>query len=357
MQSSNQPGKISVPFANSGSKQPIPVPSQVGIEDARASYTDGFPPLTRTPLAAGGKPPFGTDMNGILNAITAIQQWQSAGGAFKFDSAFAASVGGYPAGAVLARSDNSGFWINATDGNTADPETGSAGWRPLDAGSTVVPMASANVTLTSLQAARPVIIITGALTASLQLVLPTYIKQWVVINNATGAFSVMVKTAAGSGVSVSSGSTQAVCGDGSGIVGLTAPDASETAKGIIRISTQPETEALVSTTAAITPKVLGFGFSFLFAANGYITLPRWLGRWTVQWGQSGPIGDSASAVVTLPAPFPTECLWGIATSQNLAGTNESTEATVLAKTQTTVTLAFNATITISSPVNYFLIGR
>lgn len=135
MQSSNQPGKISLPFANSGAKQPIPVASQVGIEDGRASYTDGFPPLTRTPLAAGGKPPFGTDMNGILNAITAIQQWQSAGGMFMYDSALSTAIGGYPKGAFVLKADASGFWQSTAENNTANPDTGGAGWIDQTSGS------------------------------------------------------------------------------------------------------------------------------------------------------------------------------------------------------------------------------
>ena len=128
MQSSNQPGKISVPFSESGQKQPIPVASQINIEDGRASYSDGFPPLTRTPLAAGGVPPFGTDMNGILFDITAIQQWQSAGGGFKYDATFAAAIGGYPKGAILLRSDASGYWQCIAENNTNNPDTGGAGW-------------------------------------------------------------------------------------------------------------------------------------------------------------------------------------------------------------------------------------
>lgn len=218
MQSSNQPGKISLPFANSGAKQPIPVASQVGIEDGRASYTDGFPPLTRTQLSAGGKPPFGTDFNGIFNAITAIQQWQSAGGGFKYDSAFAASIGGYPAGAVLATSDNSGFWINSVDGNSSDPESLGSGWQPVGGSATTVAMTNANVTLGAIQSAKPIIIITGTITANLQLILPTYVKTWVIVNNASGAFTVTIKTASGSGVVTSPSSVQGVLGDGTSII-------------------------------------------------------------------------------------------------------------------------------------------
>lgn len=128
MQSSNQPAKITLPFSESGQKQPIPIDSQIGIEDGRASYTDGFPPLTRTPLAAGGKPPFGTDMNGILYAITVIQRWQSAGGLFKYDADFSTAIGGYPKGALLLKVDGSGYWQNTVENNTANPDSSGAGW-------------------------------------------------------------------------------------------------------------------------------------------------------------------------------------------------------------------------------------
>src|SRR5438067_2315087 len=118
MQSSAMPSKIQRPFADAGAQNTIPVAAQVSTDPALASYTDGFPPATRTSLAAGGKPPYGQDMNGILNAITAIQQWQSAGGLFKFDSAFSTAIGGYPKGAVLESSTGLTQWRNTVEGNT-----------------------------------------------------------------------------------------------------------------------------------------------------------------------------------------------------------------------------------------------
>ena len=126
MQSSNIPSKIPLPFAyaaGSGYKNTIPVASQIGITNGRASLTDGFPPLTFTPIGAGGVPPFGSDMNGILNEITAIQQWQQAGGFFPYDSAFSTAIGGYPKGAIIQ--SNSGIiggvatWSNPAAGFTA----------------------------------------------------------------------------------------------------------------------------------------------------------------------------------------------------------------------------------------------
>lgn len=129
MLSSDIPDKIPLPFAYSGTKNAIPTASQIGITPGAASLTDGFPPLTFTPVSAGGIPPSGADFNGIFNMITAVQQWQSAGGHFKYDSAFSTAIGGYPAGAILMSTDNKTQWLNLADNNTTDPDGGTpANW-------------------------------------------------------------------------------------------------------------------------------------------------------------------------------------------------------------------------------------
>lgn len=132
MLTSDLPTRVQLPFASSGAKNTIPVPSQISVTPGRASYTDGYPPLTLTPKAAGGIPPFGQDMNGILYDVTSWNRWQAAGGAVPYNSAFATAIGGYPKGAVLASSSIDGReWLNLTDGNTSDPDAGGAGWMAL----------------------------------------------------------------------------------------------------------------------------------------------------------------------------------------------------------------------------------
>lgn len=128
------PSRVPLPFANSGSKNAIPTASQIGITPGAASLTDGFPPLTRTPLSAGGVPPSGKDFNGILNLVTAVQQWQSAGGLFTFDSTFSTAVGGYPKGAILANTAGTGLWLSLADDNTVDPDANpaSANWAAIN---------------------------------------------------------------------------------------------------------------------------------------------------------------------------------------------------------------------------------
>jgi hypothetical protein len=134
MQASQLPTKIPLPFANSGTKNTIPTASQIGITPGAASLTDGFPPLTMTPLSAGGVPPAGADFNGILNMVTAVQQWQCAGGIFKYDSAFSTAIGGYPKGAILQSADGMSNWLNLVDNNTTNPDSGGSNWMSLTGG-------------------------------------------------------------------------------------------------------------------------------------------------------------------------------------------------------------------------------
>ena len=115
-------------FAGNAYIRNIPTASQIGIQAGAASLTDGFPPLTCIPEAEGGIPPFGQDMNGILKQATQWCQWVQAGGPVFYDSSFSASIGGYPKGTVLASATFGYQWLNTTDANTTDPDTGGAGW-------------------------------------------------------------------------------------------------------------------------------------------------------------------------------------------------------------------------------------
>lgn len=221
MQLINAPGKLVLPFAASGAKNTIPVASQIGIVAGAASLTDGFPPLTRTPLAAGGVPPSGLDMNGIIYELSAILRWANAGAGYVYDGTFASdsNVGGYPKGARVLRSDGLGYWFNTADNNTTDPEGAgavAAGWVPdFTNGVTAVTMTSANVTLTALQYGKPVIVISGLLTSNLNLIFPALAGEWTVINNTTGPYTITCKTASGTGVVVNS--AQLIVGDGTNI--------------------------------------------------------------------------------------------------------------------------------------------
>lgn len=109
----------------------VPVDSQIGVQDGAASFQTGFVPDNFSPVSAGGVPPFGQDFNGLLNVMTAWDQWKQAGGAVPFNSAFAAAVSGYPQGAIVDSNVVLGAqWYSTVDGNVTDPDDPltSSGW-------------------------------------------------------------------------------------------------------------------------------------------------------------------------------------------------------------------------------------
>ena len=128
MQLSQIPTLVPLPFANSGTKNTIPTASQIGITARAASLTDGFPPLTFTPLTAGGVPPSGADFNGILNLLSANTQWENAGGFYTYNATFSTAIGGYPRNSLLAKASGVGYWLASVDNLATDPDTGGVGW-------------------------------------------------------------------------------------------------------------------------------------------------------------------------------------------------------------------------------------
>ncbi|HGF6515210.1 TPA: hypothetical protein ACTR19_004511 [Yersinia enterocolitica] len=221
MNRTDDPKKQPIPFGVNGPREDIGPTTPTG--DNSASYNSGFPPITMLLKAAGGLPPKGQDMNQILYELSSLSRWTSAGALNVFDSIFSASISGYPKGAVLSNSTFTGCWLNTTDANTVNPENtdGSlTGWVPAFAyGTTVVTgLAATNVTLTALQAANERITLTGVLTANINLIFPAWRKEWVVVNNCTGAFSVTCKTPSGTGIAVGAGGAVRIIGDGTNII-------------------------------------------------------------------------------------------------------------------------------------------
>jgi hypothetical protein len=77
---------------------------------------------------------------------------------------------------------------------------------------------SADVTLTDDQGRNAIITLTGTLTGNRNLIVPTRTKLYLVHNNTSGAFTVTVKTAAGTGVVVPQGEKAFVYCDGTNVV-------------------------------------------------------------------------------------------------------------------------------------------
>ena len=95
------PKLLSKPWATKGLKNDIPADRSEGLPIESATYNEGFPSITMTPISTGGKAPSGKDMNGVLNELSDHIVYQNKGSLYPFDSAFAEKIGGYPKGAVL----------------------------------------------------------------------------------------------------------------------------------------------------------------------------------------------------------------------------------------------------------------
>lgn len=208
---------------------PIPVPSQIGITDGAASFNDGFPPLTMEPIIAGGVPPFGQDMNGILYTITSHLAALNGGQLYDYSATWSTATGGYDLGAVLTMADDTGLWFNLVNNNTSNPDTGGAGWVPLYCYgyTTLSGLTGGTVTLTSAQHKRAVIILQGVLATNLVLQFPTDKRQWLIINETTGVHTTTCKALGGSNsVTVPQGGLSApvsIYGDGTDVWPTVAP--------------------------------------------------------------------------------------------------------------------------------------
>lgn len=229
MSGASYPAFFKEPFANAagGSYITNPIPDTTGTAGA-ASLNQGFPPSTMTPESSSGLPPNGQDFNGILYMISSHQVYAQSGAPYLYKAAVSTALSGYAVGTILGMVDGSGLWMNLTAGNTTDPDGGSsAGWVPVfNYGYAAVTLAGSDVTLTPAQARRPVIVLTGTLTANRNLILPTTLQSWLIVNGCTGAFTVTAKTSAGTGVVIPAGGYAApvgVYGNGTNIYPTVSP--------------------------------------------------------------------------------------------------------------------------------------
>jgi phage-related tail fiber protein len=119
-----QPKLLSKPWASDGLKNNIPAERNGGLAQEAATYAEGFPSITMTPISVGGKPPSGKDMNGVLYEISAHTVWQNQGGRYRFDRTFCDAIGGYPKGSVLINDTLDTEYISLVDANTHNPNSG-----------------------------------------------------------------------------------------------------------------------------------------------------------------------------------------------------------------------------------------
>lgn len=76
---------------------------------------------------------------------------------------------------------------------------------------------NSDVTLTAAEAAYSIINFTGALTGNINVIVPANVNEWLMYNNTSGAFTLTVKTAAGTGVAITQGARRLLYCDGTNV--------------------------------------------------------------------------------------------------------------------------------------------
>jgi hypothetical protein len=303
------PTPITRPFAETAGASFIeyPIPD-VTADPARADFQSGFKPQSMTPIVAGGTPPYGQDVNGILKQLSESALMSTAGQLWPYNATVATAIGGYAKGAVLSMADGTGFWISLVTANTDDPDAGSSQWAPLYRydGEPITGLTGGIVPVTFLQARSRMLVLTGTLVANLQLELPNLIQEWLVVNATTGLFTTTLRTSGGTGVVIPQGGySNAVQVYGNGV------DIFYSANPIsIAASVAPTNNSIPQRDGTgflyankfddLTNMVNTFGARAL-AASGYYTLP---GGFKIQWGTFLANADGTTTVA-YPVAFTT----------------------------------------------------
>lgn len=215
MLKANAPIQLSQVFAAGSGAGPVnTIPNTPSGTSGTVSYQTGFTSVNMTPIASGGIPPFGADMNGLWQAQTTAQIWEQAGYIYPYNSTFSTGIGGYPNGA-LVQSNTSGFygyWLSTADNNTTNPDsTANANWLPIPVNggiSAITGLTGGTVTLTKNQLGAPLITLAGTLTSNCQVILglPTG-ATYTIQNNTTGSYTLTVGGATGTAVTIAQGTT------------------------------------------------------------------------------------------------------------------------------------------------------
>lgn len=133
----------------------------------------------------------------------------------------------------------------------------------------------ATVTLTAAQYNLPILILTGALTANINLIFPAISGAWIVRNQTTGNFTVTCKTQSGSGVVVSQGFSNALFGDGDNLYAEQTDWASlqtQTATAFTSAGVAPNFKLEPSPALAVYAAGQRFRVKFSAAVSGSATL-------------------------------------------------------------------------------------
>lgn len=215
-----------------------------------------------------------------------------------------------------------------------------------------------DVALTAAEARNGIINLSGAITANINVTVPTTARRWTFINNTTGAFTLTVKTPLGTGYALPQGVPAALFCDGTNVdlqneLGAT-PAANDNSK---KLSTTEWvwTNAQAVVASVIAAVATAAGFSYSFTTNGYFKFPTWLAGFIIQWGQVAG-ANGATNVVTLPIAFP-NAIYGIYGNVGAASGADFTLRTLTLCSLGLSQIQFNASPATTNLCVWFAVGR
>ena len=146
---------------------------------------------------------------------------------------------------LIASGEQSGTW-----GATTNTNLGTLLEQAIT-GVVAITMSDANYTLSSYngisdEARNAVLVVSGTLTASRNVIIPSFNKVYVVSNSTTGGFPIVVKTASGVGFTVNNGVEQLVYCNGADVFNINPNVTGETASQIVPAGTTGQRDTLPS---------------------------------------------------------------------------------------------------------------
>lgn len=338
-----QPDLILTPFGDDATPGTIDsIPESRGPSDPpqKATWTAGFPLVTMTPLPAGGIPPRGQDINGVLKAISEHTVFVGGGGQYKWSDEYAAKNGGYSKGNVLQSDDGASSFVSLVDSNAENfntsPSSIGTKWAPYS-GSAAIPKQATEAVSGIAQIATSSQATAG--TDDSKIMTPKKVKD--AISQTVGQ-----ATTAKAGIAKISTQQQAVEGvdDTSIITPLKLKDSVLSAIGFTPVQQgggigQGNSKLKLGIDSnnklRLTADGVDFGAFVLesaltaflpkrsFAGSDYIRIPDVPGGLIIQWAEGSifslSAGSISSQIVGLPAAFPNSILKSFVTTKHISG--------------------------------------
>lgn len=198
----------------------------------------------------------------------------------------------------IGTGDQAGTWGTTTNNNFLLFEQAITGVLSVAQGDSTLTLTNTNGAID--QARNAVVIFTGAITADRNVIVPTSNKVYIARNATTGGFNVIIKTAAGTGVTLAPGTSQLVYCDGTNVVAALTGGSylSADANNNLALNNFIEGYATTATAAGTTTLTVASAFQQYFTGTTTQTVVLPVVS-TLVLGQSWQMFNSSTGLVTI----------------------------------------------------------